>query len=90
MPHEVKLFDDTAPQVAALLVRHWRETPPLQKLAQMSSLNASLEQLALAGLARQFPAASAAELRRRLLERRYGAAVLAHLLAGQERDDAGD
>jgi hypothetical protein len=72
MAHNNQLFDDTSPQIAAMLIQHWRDTPPLQKLAQMSSLNAALEQLALAGLARQYPNEHTEQLRRRYHERQLG------------------
>lgn len=76
MPHDNRLFDDTSPRIAAMIIQHWRDTPPMEKLAQMSSLNAATEQLALAGLARQHPNEDEAQLRRRLYERRYGKALM--------------
>ncbi len=72
MTHQKQLFEDTPAHIAALIIQHWRSTPPLEKLRQMSSLNASLEQLALAGLARQYPEESEAQLRERLHVRHYG------------------
>jgi hypothetical protein len=89
MAHDNRLFDDTSPQVAAMLIRHWSETPPLQKLAQMSSLNAAAERLALAGLARQHPGESEAQLRRRLYERRYGKALVEQIYAKISQGNAG-
>jgi hypothetical protein len=89
MPHDTQLFDDTSPQIAAMLIQHWRDTPPLQKLALMSSLNASVEQLALAGLAHQYPHESEAQLRRRLYERRYGKAIVDQIYAKRNSDAAG-
>lgn len=68
------------------MIQHWRETPPLQKLAQMSSLNATTERLALAGLARQYPGESERQLRQRLYERRYGHTLI-ELINAQRRDD---
>lgn len=38
MPHDTRLFEDTSPQIAAMLIQHWRDRPPLQKLARMSEL----------------------------------------------------
>lgn len=87
MAHDRRLFDDTSPQVAALLVQHWRETPPVQKFAQMQSLNAATERLALAGLALQYPHAAEGELRRRLYERYYGNDVVARIVASNESFD---
>jgi hypothetical protein len=89
MPHDNRLFDDTSPQIAAMIIQHWRTTPPLRKLELMSSLNATAEQLALAGLARQFPDESEAQLRRRLYERRYGKAIVARVYAQRKTDDTG-
>ena len=86
MPHDNRLFDDTPPHIAAMLIQHWRDTPPLQKLAEMSSLNATAERLALAGLARQYPDESEAQLRRRLCERRYGKALLERILSDTPSD----
>jgi len=89
MPHHNHLFDDTAPHIAARLVTHWREAPALQKLAEMSSLNATVERLALAGLARQYPDESEGQLRQRLYERYYGAALLARINADLRARHAG-
>lgn len=89
MPHDNHLFDDTSPHIAALIIQQWRETPPLQKLAQMSSLNATLDRLALAGLAHQYPDESDPQLRQRLYERRYGKALLARLHAQPRHGDDG-
>lgn len=90
MPHPNQLFDDTSPQIAALIIAHWRDTPALQKLAEMSSLNATAERLALAGLARQYPDDSAGRLRQRLYERSYGAALLARVKAPHRDSHARD
>ena len=89
MPHDNHLFDDTPPHVAARIVQHWRETPPLRKLELMSSLNATVEYLALAGLARRYPYERASQHRRRLYERRYGAAIVALVYAQRGDDDTG-
>ncbi len=88
MPHDTNLFDDTSPHSAALLIQHWRDTPPVQKLALMSSLNASIERLALAGLIQQYPHESDAQHRRRLYERRYGKALVDQVYAKRDRHDA--
>lgn len=89
MPHDTRLFDDTSPDVIRMLIQHWRETPPLQKLEQMSSLNATVERLALAGLARQHPDEDAAQLRQRLYERRYGTALVARMTTPRKDAHAG-
>lgn len=86
MAHNNHLFDDTSPDIASLIVQHWRETPPLQKLAQMSSLNATTERLALAGLARQHPGENENQLQQRLHERRYGQELVRRINA-QQRDE---
>lgn len=89
MPHDNRLFDDTSPEIARVIIRHWRETPPLQKLAQMSSLNATTERLALAGLAYQYPGESETQLRQRLHERRYGQVFVERINRQRRDNDAG-
>ena len=76
MLHSNQLFDDTAPHVATMMVQHWRDTPPLQKIAQIGSLNATLRQLALAGLAHQYPADTPEKLLRRYRERLLGSELV--------------
>ena len=45
-----KPMSDTAPEVDRILVEGYRRMTPAEKLAQVCSLNRSLERLALAGL----------------------------------------
>jgi hypothetical protein len=67
-------YSDTHPEMEALQIRLLREVPSWRKMELLISLNASAQELALAGLKRRFPNASADELRRRL----------ADILLGQE------
>jgi hypothetical protein len=73
-----------------MLIQHWRETPALEKLAQMSSMNATMQRLALAGLARQFPDENEAQLRQRLYERHYGKALVDRVNAHRRDTHARD
>lgn len=59
---------DTSPEAEAILLAYWREAPVWEKWQRMAELNRSLRLLALAGLRRQYPEASEAELRRRLAD----------------------
>ena len=66
LPSWREMNRDTSPEVEALLLKLWRETPVWRKLEMMESLNRAARQLALIGLRRRFPHASPAELRWRL------------------------
>lgn len=79
MPHDLCLFDDTAPDVAARVVAQWRTTPPLEKLRQMSTLNATLHALQRANMARLYPHEAPAQWERRLRVRTYGEALVAQV-----------
>ena len=61
-------YSDTHPEMEALQIRLLREVPSWRKMELLISLNASAQELALAGLKRRFPNASADELRRRLAD----------------------
>jgi len=60
------LFPDTRPEAEAVLIRLLREAPPWRKLEIVDQLNQSVKLLALTGLRQRFPAASEAQLHRRL------------------------
>jgi len=60
------LFSDTHPKMEALQIQLWRQASPTQKMNMLAQLNAFVRMLALAGLRRQYPQASEAELRRKL------------------------
>lgn len=79
MAHSQRLFDDTPSHIEEMLIQHWRTLTPAQKLAQISSMNATINQLLMAGLRQQYPGESEAQLRMRSYERRYGRALLDHL-----------
>lgn len=64
---------DVAPTTSALLIDHWRTTPPWQKLAYVNELNETLKVLALSDLRRRYPTDSEAQLHRRLAARWLGA-----------------
>lgn len=57
---------DTSPEAEFVLFKLWREAPAWRKLEMMEGLNRTARQLALMGLRKRFPNASAVELRRHL------------------------
>lgn len=59
-------FSDTNPEAEKVQVAGLRSLSPWRKLEMASDLTMAARQLALAGLRGRFPAASPAELRRRL------------------------
>jgi hypothetical protein len=61
-------YSDTHPKMEALQIKLLREAPAWRKMEMLVSLNASAQELALAGLRRRYPDASPGELRRRLAD----------------------
>lgn len=59
---------DTSPEAESILFAYWRDAPVWEKWQRMADLNRSARLLALAGLRRQYPQASEAELYRRLAD----------------------
>ncbi|MBP1465379.1 hypothetical protein EYB53_006645 [Candidatus Chloroploca sp. M-50] len=64
---------DCSVTTTALLINHWRTTPPWQKLNAINELNEALKLLALSDLRRRHPTESEAQLQRRLATRWLGA-----------------
>lgn len=64
---------DCSPATTALLIDHWRTTPPWQKLNAINELNESLKLLALSDLRRRHSTESEAQIQRRLATRWLGA-----------------
>ncbi len=67
------LFPDTRPEAEAVLLQLLRGTPSWRKFQMVDQLNVTVRTLALSGLRRRYPTASAAELRRRLADLLLGA-----------------
>ncbi len=67
------LFADTDAQTEAVLINLLRQASPARKLIMVGELNTTVRILALAGLRQRFPAASNAELQRRLADLLLGA-----------------
>jgi hypothetical protein len=61
-------YSDTHPKMEALQIKLLREDPPWRKMEMLVNLNASAQELALAGLRRRFPQASPSKLHRRLAD----------------------
>ena len=78
---------DCSPTTTALLINHWRTTPPWQKLSAINELNETLKLLALSDLRRHHPNVSEAQLQRRLATRWLGA-QLADRVYGPISEDA--
>jgi hypothetical protein len=68
-------YSDTHPKMVTLQIKLLRDAPAWRKMEMLVSLNASAQELALAGLRRRYPEASVIELRSRL----------ADLLLGEDR-----
>jgi hypothetical protein len=81
------MIADVAPTIAAMMVEHWRVTPPWQKLAYVNELNESLKLLAISDLRRCYPTESEAQLQRRLATRWLGS-ELADRVYGSIPEDA--
>jgi hypothetical protein len=86
-----QVFPDTSPETERVLFTLLREMPPWRKVELVAQLNQTVRELALTGLRERYPAASPAELQRRLAdlvlgtelaERAYGP------LRGQEASHA--
>ncbi len=60
------LISDTSPDVEQILMGLLRAAPPWRKLEMVAQLNQAVREMALIGLRNRYPAASPAELQRRL------------------------
>jgi hypothetical protein len=67
-----RLAEDTAPEIEALLVEHYRQLVPHQKVAIILDLNRTSEEAALAGIRERHPNADERELQLRLAALKYG------------------
>jgi hypothetical protein len=87
------LFPDTSPDAQRVQVELLRRAPAWRKLELLGRLNAMARTLALSGLQQRYPAATPAELRRRLADLLLGPELAARVygpLPGEEaapRDD---
>jgi len=70
---------DTSPEAEAILFGLWRETPGWRKWQMMEALNRAARELALAGLCRRHPQATADELRRHLADLLLGPELAAEV-----------
>ncbi len=61
-------YTDTHPKIEALQIKLLREAPAWRKMEMLSSLIASAQELASAGLHKRYPGASEREIRRRLAD----------------------
>ncbi|MBE7528606.1 MAG: hypothetical protein HS099_02595 [Ardenticatenaceae bacterium] len=62
------MISDTHPETERVLVQLLQQTPVWRKLEMMGELNRAAHSLALEGLRERYPAATEAELRRRLAD----------------------
>jgi hypothetical protein len=62
------IYSDTHPKMEDLQIKLLREAPAWRKMEMLVSLNATAQELALAGLRRRYPDANPSELRRRLAD----------------------
>ncbi len=77
-------YSDTHPKMEALQIKLLQEVPSWQKMEMLVSLNASAQELALAGLRRRYPEASLSELRRRLADLLLGEDLARKVYGGRE------
>ncbi|HRQ42560.1 MAG TPA: hypothetical protein PLD25_31985 [Chloroflexota bacterium] len=62
------MISDTHPETEKVLVQLLQQTPVWRKLEMMGELNRTARSLAFEGLREQYPAATEAELKRRLAD----------------------
>ena len=62
------MLTDTHPKIEAHQVQLWRQAPAWRKAELLGQMYATVKQLAYQGLRQRHPAASEAELRRRLAD----------------------
>ena len=67
---------DTHPDIERILIEHYRRMTPAEKFRRIESLNAALETLARADIARRHPNADEREIRLRIASRRLPAALM--------------
>ncbi len=60
------LANDTSPEAERVQIQIWRTMPTWRKLELVAAMNATVRELALTGLQRRYPHASAAQLNRQL------------------------
>lgn len=75
LPTWREMHMDTTPEVEAIQFAFYRTAPTWKKLEMMTDLNRSMQTLAMSGLRRRHPNATAEELRYRLAELLYGAEI---------------
>ena len=63
------LLTDTNPKVEALIIDGYRRMSPAQKLARVTALTRTVQELALADIRRRYPTASVKERMLRLASR---------------------
>ncbi|MBI3960222.1 MAG: hypothetical protein HY328_15525 [Chloroflexi bacterium] len=80
IPARPKLFDDTTPEAEAVLISLLRAAPGWKKLQMMCQLNASMKEIAQAGLRHRHPQASDAEIRRHLADLLLGKTMAERVL----------
>ena len=61
-----RLFDDTSPEAEEVLIEGYRRMSPASKLQKVGELTRAVQQMALARIRAEHPAADARELRLRL------------------------
>lgn len=75
LPTWREMHMDTTPEVEAIQFAFYRTAPTWKKLEMMTDLNRSMRTLAMSGLRKRHPDATAEELRYRLAELLYDAEI---------------
>jgi hypothetical protein len=73
------LSPDTTIDAERVQIRLWREMPAWRKMELVAEMNATVKQLARAGLVQRFPQASPQEIERRLADILLGAELAARV-----------
>ncbi len=77
---------DTAPEIEAKIIAHWRETPLWRKLQQFNSLNRLVFRMARQQVQERYPDASPEEFRYYWARHLHGSDVALPLLPDSLRD----
>lgn len=80
--------NDTDPEIERVMIEFWRAAPAWRKLEQVAALNEMLDSLVLASIAKRYPDADEAEVRRRWAKRKLPHNLYREFFAvGEEKDE---
>lgn len=80
--------NDTDPETERIMIEFWRNAPAWRKFEQVGALNRMLDSLILANIAKNYPHADEAEIRRRWAKRKLPENLYREFFAnGEDEDD---